>query len=109
MIFHEDLRKADINTASTGDNVIITGIAGATIVIDHINLIPTTAVKVQLKDGSTNYGGPYPLDAKQAFVLDNNYDSDRGIITLSQGEDFIINLESAVQVGGFVRYRVIGQ
>ena len=104
----DKLRKADINIASSGNNTIITATAGKYIAIDHINFIPTTAVTVQLKDGSTNYGGSYPLDAKQGLVFDNVMEHTDGIITMSNGSDFVINLGSAVQVSGFVRYRIVG-
>ena len=104
----ENLKKADINISSSGSNTIIAAPATGFIVIDHINFIPTSAVAVQLKDGSTSYGGAYPLDAKQAFVLENNILHQKGIITCSPGNAFVINLGSAVQVGGFVRYRIIG-
>jgi hypothetical protein len=109
MEFSENLKKADINIASSGDNTIITAPTSGYIVIDHINFIPTTAVSVQLKDGSTVYGGAYPLDAKQAFVLENAMGSDKGVITLTPKTAFVINLSGATQVSGFIRYRIIGE
>ena len=106
----ERLLKADINISSSGDNTIISAPgAGQYLAIDHINLLPTTAVTVQFKDGTTSFGGPYPLDAKQSLVLDNSSSSQEGIITTSANAAFIINLGSAVQVGGFVRYRIINR
>lgn len=108
-LYTGNLRKADINTATSGDNTIIAAPANGYIVIDFITLLPTSAVSVQMKDGSTAYGGPLPLDAKQSFVYENTIHSDQGIITLSPGNAFVINLSGAVQCGGMVRYRVIGQ
>ena len=73
MIYTDNLLKADIDISSSGDNTII--VAPTTrgfIVIDHINLLPTSAVTVQFKDGTTAYGGPYPLDAKQPMTLENS-------------------------------------
>lgn len=107
-IFHQNVLKADINISSSGDNTIIAAPSEGYIAIDHINFLPTDTVEVQFKDGATNYGGPYPLDAKQAFVLENAMASEKGVITASAGEAFIMNLDAAVQVGGFIRYRVVG-
>lgn len=106
-IFTGHLYKADINISSSGDNTIISAPSTGYIAIDFITLLPTTAVTVQLKNGSTSYGGPLPLDTKQSFVYENTIHSDQGIITLLPGEAFVINLGSAVQCGGFVRYRII--
>jgi len=109
MNYSENLRKADISISSSGDNTIISAPTSGYIVIDHINFIPTTAVSVQLKDGTTEYGGAYPLDAKQAFVLENAMGSDKGVITLTPKTAFVINLSGATQVSGFLRYRVISE
>lgn len=106
-LYTGNLRKANIDTATSGDNTVIDAPATGYIVIDFITLLPTTAVTVQMKDGSTVYGGPLPLDAKQPFTFENAIHSDQGVITLSPGNAFVINLSGAVQIGGFVRYRVI--
>lgn len=106
-MYENDLRKADIDTNAAGDTIIIAAPASGYIAIDHINLIPTAAVSVQFKTGATNYGGAYPLDAKQALTLENSMHNPKGVITCGAGEAFTINLGGAVQVGGFVRYRVV--
>lgn len=106
-MFNHNLLKADINISSSGNNTIIAAPATGFIAIDHINFIPTTAVTVQLKSGSTAYGGAYPLDAKQAFVLENAINSDYGVITCVPGQAFVINLGGSVQTSGFIRYRII--
>ena len=104
----ENLRKADINIASSGDNEIIAAPSSGYIAIDFITLLPTSAVTVQMKDGTTAYGGPFPLDQKQPFTFENTLNNVNGVITISPGAAFVINLSAAVQVGGFVRYRVVG-
>lgn len=115
--YQERLLKADININTAGDNTIIVPGAGempATwengavyIVIDHINLVPAAAVTVQLKNGTTNYGGAYPLTSNQGFVLENAIHSEVGIITLGPNKNFVINLSAGVQVSGFIRYRLL--
>jgi len=105
----EKLYKADINIATSGDNIIISAPgAGHYLAIDFITLLPTTAVAVQFKTGSTSYGGALPLDAKQAVTIENSIKNQDGVITCGDNEEFIINLGGNVQVGGFLRYRIIG-
>jgi len=106
-MYENNLLKADIDIASAGDNTIIAAPSAGYIVIDHINFVPTSAVTIQLKQGTDAYGGAYPLDSKQAFTIENAIQSPQGIITLKPAEAFVINLSDAVQVSGFVRYRVI--
>lgn len=108
--YNEDLRKADINISTSGDNTIIAApsTTGNYLAIDFISFLPTTAVAVQFKDGSTAYGGPLPLDTKQALTWENSFCNQKGVITLSPNQAFIMNLAGAVQVGGVVRYREVG-
>lgn len=106
-LYTGNLRKADISISTSGDNTVISAPSTGYIVIDFIAVLPTSAVTIQLKDGTTAYGGPLPLEAKQPFTFENTVHSDQGIITLSPGNAFVINLGGAVQVGGFIRYRVI--
>lgn len=100
--------KADINAASSGDNIIIAAPSFGYLAIDFITLIPSSAVTVQMKNGSTSYGGPLPLDQKQPFTFENTLHNESGVITCLPGEAFVINLNAAVQVGGFIRYRIVG-
>lgn len=104
----ENLRTAVINISSSGANTLITAPSDGYIVIDHINLMPTTAVTVTFKSGTTALSGPYPLADKQPITLENATQLRDGVITCAKNEAFVITLGSAVQVGGFIRYRVIG-
>lgn len=110
-MLQETQKTAIINISSSGANTIITAPTtttgpGAYIAIDHINLIPTTAVTLTFYSGSGAISGPYPLDAKQTIVLDNATQAQYGVIKCDANEDFVINLGGAVQVGGFVNYRI---
>ncbi len=101
--------KADINIATAASHTIIVALSGTSeyIVIDHINLNAAGTQTVQLKDGSTSYGGVYALSTDQSnLVLDNSYQNEDGVITLSSGSALVITLTQAVQVSGFVRYRI---
>lgn len=113
--YPENLRKANIDISTSGDNTIIAAptTEGNYLAIDFISLIPTTAVTVQFVDGTvaetqSDYGGPLPLDAKQALTWENAVSNEHGVITLSPNNSFVINLDGNVQVGGMIRYREVG-
>ncbi len=110
MNYIENLRKADISISTAGDNILIAAptTSGNYLAIDFISFFPTSAVTVQLKSGSTNYGGPLPLDAKQTITWENAMKNEHGVITCAPNEAFVMNLDSAIQVGGIIRYREIG-
>jgi hypothetical protein len=101
------LMKADIDFATSGAHTVIAAPSEGYIVIEHINFIPTSAVTVQFVDGSTNYGGTYALDTKQAFVLENAIQNEDGLMRMSSASAFGITTGGAVQVSGFVLYRII--
>lgn len=110
MDYHETFEKADININTVGDNVIIPAPGdGKYIAIDHINFIPAAALTLQLKDGVTNYGGAYPVTTLNGFVVENSCMNEHGIITLSNNSAFTMNLSAAIQVSGFVRYRIVNK
>jgi hypothetical protein len=123
MNYLEQLRKQDISINTSGDNTVITIGAGEMpttwgdpttyIAIDHINLLATGGVTVQMKNGTaaegqTNYGGAYPLVNGQGITLENVIKNEHGIITLKPNHSFVINLNGAVSVVGFIRYRLVG-
>jgi hypothetical protein len=106
----ENLRKADINISTSGDNTIIAAPSGTGnyLAIDFISLLPTTAVSVQFKSGTTAYGGPLPLSTQQALTWENAMKNEHGVLTMAPNQAFVINLGGNVQVGGIVRYREVG-
>lgn len=107
--YAENLLKADINISTVGNNTVITSPAdGRYIAIDFISFFPTTAVTVQMKDGSTNYGASLPLDAKQTITWENAMENEHGVLTMGVNNDFVMNLSSGVQVSGIIRYRLVG-
>ena len=110
MNYQENLRKADINISTSGDNTLIAAptTTGNYLAIDFVQYIPTTAVTVQYKSGTTNYGGPLPLDAKQAVTIENAMKNEHGVLTMAPNQAFVMNLSGNVQVGGIIRYREVG-
>lgn len=100
-----------IDISSSGDNTIIVAPTGtsAYIAIDHINFVSDSAVSVLLKSDTNELSGTYSLTSSQGFVLENSYLDPNGVITCVAGEAFIINLDSDVQVSGFIKYRIVNQ
>jgi hypothetical protein len=105
--FSDKLYKADINFSGSGDNTIIAAPSSGRIAVDFISVYPAAATTIQVKDGSTAYGGSYPLSAKQPFVFENTTEAYDGVITCSFGNPLVINSDTAVAVTGFVRYRLL--
>jgi uncharacterized protein YlzI (FlbEa/FlbD family) len=105
-MYENNLKKADIDFATSGDHTVIEAPDNGYIAIDHINFLPNSAVTIQLKDGSTAYGGAYYLN-NQAYTIENAMLNPKGVITLSAGSAFVINTNAAVQVSGFCRYRIV--
>lgn len=105
----EKLKNRVVSFASSGDNTVIPAPARGYIAIDNINFVPNSSVTVKLVSGSTDLSGAYSLTANQGFTQDNTFQNQDGVITCGYGEAFIINLGSAVQCSGFVRYRIIGE
>lgn len=99
--------KADINQSASGDTTVIEAVSGKRIAIDHINLLVGGATNIQFKQNATNYGGAYPFSSGGGTVLDNNTRHYEGLITTDTGEPFVISSSNAVQVSGFIKYRLI--
>jgi hypothetical protein len=107
----ERRQNAVISISSSGDNTIITAPSGTSeyLAIDHVSIVPDSAVSVTFKSGSTSLSGAYSLSANQDLILDNSYQDQDGIIRCGVNEAFIISLGGAVQVSGFVKYRIINR
>ncbi len=105
-IWGEKLKNAVISISTSGDNTLIAAPTNGYIVIDNINFVPSSAVNVKFISGSTDLSGTYPLTANQGFTQENTSLNEDGVITCAVGEAFKINLSGAVQVSGFIRYRI---
>lgn len=96
--------QASIDINSSGDNTIVSAVAGERVRIYRLVLFPNAAVGLSLKDGaSTDMLPAMNLDAKQPFVLDSDNDGNFPYTTTA-GNAFIINLDAASQVVGTVWY-----
>ena len=107
--YMEQLLSAPIDFSSSGNNTIIAAPTdGRYIAVDFVSVLPTTANALTFYFGSTAQSGPLPLDAKQALTWENSPGNEHGLMHGLPNEAFIINAGSAVRVGGYVNYRLIG-
>lgn len=106
MAFKGRKARVRINTASSGDNTLVSAISPGIIEIDHITVIPTGGANtLGFLDGSTTIFS-LALDDNQAYVFDNS--GGEYPITLSNNSALVLNLSAATQVDGFILYRVMG-
>lgn len=106
----ETFEKADIVLSASGDTTVIAAPGdGKYLAIDFIQYMARTAVDVQHKAGATNYGGLYPLDAKQGVTIENSMQNEHGVLTMPNNTAFVMNLSTSASVYGIVRYRIINK
>lgn len=108
--FAETERTIVVNCATAGDNIIIPAPSAIqALYIDNVNFITSAAVTVTLKSGVTALSGPYAMTANQGYAMENTPALEHGILECEPGQAFVINLGGAVQVSGFVRYRILNE
>lgn len=108
-MYNEQLLSLPISFAASGDNIVIPAPTdGRRIAVDFISFFPTTAVTLTMKAGAVALSGAMPLDQKQTITWENAMNNQEGVISCPLNTGFIINLGSAVQVSGLIRYRLIG-
>ncbi len=94
------LSFAKIDTASSGDNTIVTGISGTKLIVYSIVAIVAADNNLIWKSGSTVIIGTCNLAANGGYHLESML----GICEAADGENLIINLSGAVQTGGTVTF-----
>ena len=88
-----------INASSSGNNTLLAAIPNRRIVIHQICFTCAAAVTIIFADSDgTVLGGPWDFDAKGGAAPPVNY---TGMFKLAKGKGFVMNLSSAVQVGGY--------
>lgn len=100
------VQRIKIDAASSGDNTIVTVVAGTRIIVTSVVLVAAAAVSVKWKSGSTDLSGAMPFAANGGYALSGNRE-DPVLSTAVQDEDLILNLSGAVQVSGHINYIVI--
>ncbi len=97
-----DFLTAPINIVNAGNNSVIIGTDSKLIRVYMIWFLVSGATTVMFQDGTTTpFSGPASFTANEALVFD--FCTKPWFVT-SRGNDFVMNLGTAVQVGGMVYY-----
>ena len=95
------LTEASINAASSGNNILVTGISGKVTKVWKLFCVFNAAVNIKWIDGTTDLTGVKNMLANGSITLDLDGDP---WFTCSDGNDFILNLSGAVQSSGRIYY-----
>lgn len=97
---------ADINVSGNGDNTVISGVALKKITVLNGLIIASAAVTVKFTDGAVgaSVAGIMALQANGGFVIPY---APTGNFQTSAGNDLVLNLSGAIQVGGWLSYVTI--
>lgn len=106
----EDLLTVAVDTSTSGDNTIIADPGdGKFIAIDFLTLNPNGGGQTLLFKNCVPSGSnlTFTLDDNQPLTFENTTHHMRGILTVNASTAFVLNLGSATQVTGFIRYRIV--
>lgn len=96
----DDIRYGLIDAESSGDNLLLSGVAGKTIIVLSMVLVVASDVIVRFGSGSNYKTGRMSLIASSGFAADSQH----GLFAADKGGDLKINLSADVQVGGAFTY-----
>lgn len=97
----DDFLTAPIDISNSGDNTIIFGVTDKLIRVYMIWFVASAASTVIFKDRTTALSGSASFTANEALVFDF---CTKPWFRTSRGNDFVMTLGTAVQVGGMVYY-----
>jgi hypothetical protein len=107
-MFVNRINHAVVTCATSGANTLVAAPTdGSHIVIDQIHLIPAGAVTATLKSGATGITGAMTLSANQQLSFENILADEGGVLTCAADTALTLTLGGAVQVSGFVNYRLV--
>lgn len=93
--------QASFSFSASGDNIVITGAAGAVIKVLQFFLVVAAPTSLTYKSGaSTILSGPLVFTANAAQVQDFIHLP----LTCRTGDNFVVNSSNAVGIGGTVWY-----
>lgn len=96
------LLSSAINSSSSGDNELVAARADHRINIHRIWLVTASAVTLKFKNGAgTDFCGPVSMSQNGGLTFDLTGEP---WFTTSDGNSFVLNLSSGVQVSGMVYY-----
>jgi hypothetical protein len=103
--FPSPLTQVPINTAASGQTVLVQGVAGKQIKVFRLKFLVNGATNISILDGTaTTLDGPLDFSANTGMILDFTTIDMPPWYTTSAGNSLIINSTSAVQIGGNLDY-----
>ena len=98
-----ELKHAVINASASGDNTLVTAVAGQRIKVVSYVCIAANAVNATFKSGaSTSISGALTLGTNSGVSCPNNCES--VLMQTAVGEGLVLNLSGNVLVGGHLSY-----
>lgn len=92
---------AVVDVASSGDNTIVSAVAGSKIRVLSVALVASAATTVQWQDGGgANLSGGMQLAANGGYTLSSDY----GLFETGSGNALVLNLGSANSIDGHISY-----
>ena len=92
--------RVAIDESTSGDNTVVAGESGYTLVVYSIFVMATDTCALIWKSGSTALTGAHQLAATGGYHIE----SVSGILETADGEDLVLNLSANTQVGGVITY-----
>jgi len=111
-VANQSLTSAVVNVATSGDNVIVTGVAGKIIRVLNFVLQPSAMVACTWKDGSTALTGPMSVSTSGLYpgwVPPQAGGLTVGHFETTAGNSLVLNLGANTQVSGYVNYLLAPQ
>lgn len=96
------LTPVAITFSNTGDNTIVSGVAGQTIRVFRLFFICSTATNITVKDGATALTGAMNFSANQGMALDLSNES---YFVTSGGNNLVLNQSGTAQCSGTAYYQ----
>jgi len=96
--------RVAVDASSSGNNTLVAAVSGCKIIVLSFLAVAPTAVTVTFKSASTALSGPMPPGANGGFVMPHN---PVGWMKGGTNEALILNLDSAVRVGGVLVYQLV--
>jgi len=91
-----------INASNSGDNTIVSAVAGKVIAVLEYAVVGSAAVTIAWKSsGGSVLGGPIAIAANGGLVCTS---SDVPWLKTVAGEGLVLNLSGAIQTGGHLTY-----
>ena len=104
LLYKGGIKHVAIEASSSGDTTVIAASTGKRFLVLSMSIVGAAAVGVTWKSGSTTIGGKQEYPATGGIARNFN---PAGWFMTAPGEALVINLDTAVQVGGELTYQIL--